>query len=211
MLTATIIALLSISLAMFLYNQAPAVVDRLPKKIWNVGLPPGTTASIGVGTNVTLLASPDSSGAAESIGTGTVVNATSTTLRLEGVQIKPGKDGSLIAALLPAAAAPGTASTLVTAPQGEPPVQAQLVGGALIAVVLLVGALVGYWLAGVRVKTVEWLIACDFEMKRVHWTTPREVMGNTIVVIGACVLLALVIFLADTGLSSLFGAIKLLG
>jgi preprotein translocase subunit SecE len=37
------------------------------------------------------------------------------------------------------------------------------------------------------------------------------VMGNTIVVIGACVLLALVIFLADTGLSSLFGAIKLLG
>ncbi len=208
MLTAAIIALLSISLAMFLWNQAPAVVDRLPKQLWNAGLAPGVTANIPAGTAVNLLAAPTATAPAEIIGTGLLTATTSTTVSLDNVKLNQGKDGSQIATLSPVDG--GTALPIVR-PQGEPPVQPQLVGGALLASVLLLGAILGYWIAGIRVGTVEWLIACDFEMKRVHWSSLREIMSNTTIVIGACVVLTLIIYAADLSLSSFFRAIKLLG
>ena len=87
-------------------------------------------------------------------------------------------------------------------------IEPTLLSGLMASVVIIVGALVAYWLVGVRQGTVEFLIATDFEMKRVNWSTPREIIGSTYVVIAACVLVTLSLFLFDRVFENFF---KLLG
>jgi preprotein translocase SecE subunit len=47
-------------------------------------------------------------------------------------------------------------------------------------------------------------------MKRVNWSTRKTIIGSTWVVIGACVLLALMLFVTDYGLQTIFRAMRLL-
>ena len=49
-------------------------------------------------------------------------------------------------------------------------------GGATAAIMLLGGALV-YWLIYIKSGTGEFLIATDGEMRKVNWSTRREIMG----------------------------------
>ncbi|MGA1045125.1 MAG: preprotein translocase subunit SecE [Phycisphaerales bacterium] len=51
-------------------------------------------------------------------------------------------------------------------------------------------SIVSYWLIGVWTRSVDFLIATDSEMKKVNWSTRREVMGSTAVVIGLSLLVA---------------------
>jgi len=61
-------------------------------------------------------------------------------------------------------------------------------GIATIFVAVLAG--LGYWLIGVNPRAVDFLIATDAEMKKVNWSTRREVLGSTAVVIGLSLLVA---------------------
>ncbi len=76
--------------------------------------------------------------------------------------------------------------------------------------ILLVGAIFLYWYVGVARRPVEFLIASDGEMKKVNWTSYREVKGSTIVVIVATFLIAGILYLVDMGFSFLFSAIGVL-
>jgi preprotein translocase SecE subunit len=51
---------------------------------------------------------------------------------------------------------------------------------------------------------VDFLIATDSEMKKVNWTTGKELMGSTKVVIGFVFVMALVLFLYDLFFATLF-------
>jgi len=81
-----------------------------------------------------------------------------------------------------------------------------------IGAVLLVGALaaVGWWLIGVRRRSVDFLIACEGEMKKVNWSTRREVMGSTWVVIMLTLFIALFCFVWDLVFNTFFQAINVL-
>lgn len=54
--------------------------------------------------------------------------------------------------------------------------------GAAVLVIAVFG-LVGYWLIGRRARTVDFLIATEGEMKKVNWSTRREVVGSTVIVL----------------------------
>ena len=54
---------------------------------------------------------------------------------------------------------------------------------AVAAIVIAVFGLVGYWLIGRRARSVDFLIATEGEMKKVNWSTRREVVGSTIIVL----------------------------
>ncbi|MBL8964243.1 MAG: preprotein translocase subunit SecE [Phycisphaerae bacterium] len=54
------------------------------------------------------------------------------------------------------------------------------------------------------------MIATDGEMKKVNWSTRREVLGSTWVVIGACFLIATFLFIVDIAFSSFFEFVGLL-
>jgi len=75
---------------------------------------------------------------------------------------------------------------------------------------MLFGAVFLFWYVGMARRPVEFLIATDGEMKKVNWTSYREVKGSTIVVIVATFLIAGILFLVDMGFSWLFGAIGVL-
>lgn len=78
----------------------------------------------------------------------------------------------------------------------------------IAGVILLIGAVVVYLFVASKRQTVDFLIATDGEMKKVNWSTRREVQGSTVVVVIASFLLALLIFALDFGFGAFF---KLIG
>ncbi|MEX0876836.1 MAG: preprotein translocase subunit SecE [Phycisphaerales bacterium] len=75
---------------------------------------------------------------------------------------------------------------------------------------MLLGAICLYIFVGTKKSTVEFLVATDGEMKKVNWTSYREVKGSTIVVITATFLIAGFLFLVDTAFSWVFSEIGVL-
>jgi len=76
--------------------------------------------------------------------------------------------------------------------------------------VMLLGAIALFMFVGSSKKSVEFLVATDGEMKKVNWTTYREVKGSTIVVIAATFLIAGFLFIVDIVFSKFFTFIKVL-
>jgi len=81
--------------------------------------------------------------------------------------------------------------------------------GIPLAVAVLVG-LVIYWIVGVNRKSCDFMIATDGEMKKVNWTTKKEIQAATKVVILVTLLTALLLFLVDYVFMSFFSAINVL-
>ncbi|MEM1011796.1 MAG: preprotein translocase subunit SecE [Planctomycetota bacterium] len=80
-------------------------------------------------------------------------------------------------------------------PQGDWRLLAALAGLALVLVVVT-------WLLMNRPKHAEFLINTDGEMKKVKWSTWRELVGNTKVVIGFMFLVAALLFSYDVVFST---------
>ena len=68
------------------------------------------------------------------------------------------------------------------------------------AAVLVLGVFtwLGYWLFGVNQRVVEFTIATESEMKKVNWSTKREILGSTWVVIALTFFISLLCFGFDT-------------
>ncbi len=77
-------------------------------------------------------------------------------------------------------------------------------------VVILLGAVIVFWFTGSNKKMVDFLVATDGEMKKVNWSTKKEIIGSTQVVIVAAVLISLILFIIDIGFSNFFRMIGVL-
>ncbi|MAY75243.1 MAG: preprotein translocase subunit SecE [Phycisphaerae bacterium] len=88
-----------------------------------------------------------------------------------------------------------------------PPVYLQ---AAVAGAIILIGAVALYWFVGANPKSCEFLIATDGEMRKVNWSTPREIRGSTIVVIVAAFLIAAILWIIDLGFQQTFDAIGVL-
>jgi preprotein translocase subunit SecE len=71
------------------------------------------------------------------------------------------------------------------------------------------GAL-AYWVSFSNRKSSDFMIATEGEMKKVSWSSRREVIGSTKVVIVITILLAALLFLVDLLFQHLFRAIGVL-
>mgnify|MGYP001497134104 CR=1 FL=1 len=76
-------------------------------------------------------------------------------------------------------------------------------GGVAVLTVAISG-LIGYHLLGRKPKLVEFMIATEGEMRKVNWSTRREVVGSTILVILLTLFIALFCQVADLGFSAFF-------
>ena len=77
-------------------------------------------------------------------------------------------------------------------------------------VVVAMGALV-YWLVGKNRRTCDFLILTEGEMKKVSWSTGREVVGSTKVVIFVVIAMTLLLFCVDYVFIRFFRLIGVLG
>lgn len=83
----------------------------------------------------------------------------------------------------------------------------QGVGAGLI---VLVGAIIVYWLVYHKPRSSEFLISTEGEMKKVNWSTRREILGSTWVVMGISLLLVVSLLAVDLVFSRFFHWIKVL-
>lgn len=86
----------------------------------------------------------------------------------------------------------------------------QYLQGGVAIVILFVGGLLVYWLCYAKPRTSEFLIATEGEMKKVNWSTRREIIGSTWVVITVAFIIASLIFVVDIGFSEFFKAVGVL-
>lgn len=87
--------------------------------------------------------------------------------------------------------------------------QIYLQGGVAIGIIVL-GAVVLLYFCYASRKTVDFLIATEGEMKKVNWSSRREVLGSTWVVIAISLIIAAILLVADISFASFFRAINLL-
>ena len=80
----------------------------------------------------------------------------------------------------------------------------------IASAIILLGSVALFMFIGINRKTSEFLIATDGEMKKVNWSTPREIRGSTVVVIVASFLIAGILFVIDQAFAWAFSAIDLL-
>ena len=71
-------------------------------------------------------------------------------------------------------------------------------------IVVIVGGLIGYYLLGRKPKLVDFMIATEGEMRKVNWSTRREIVGSTVLVILLTLLTAVYCQIADLGFSAFF-------
>lgn len=80
---------------------------------------------------------------------------------------------------------------------------------AVLGGIALVLALVAWWLIN-RPRSAEFLIATDGEMKKVNWTSRRELIGSTKVVVFFMFFIAAVLFVYDIIFGYAFFLMKVL-
>ncbi len=224
MMTACLIAVATLASAGWTYQQGSLIADRLPKSGYQVQVTlsgaapaPDTKVEFFPRTDPQVIPSP--------IGTATIAvfEQGSGLTNFTNVAMNTGREiaeaGSIrhpTVAALPGGTVSDTAGDTIgtwgsnVPVQPVPMVDPQLVQGGLAATVLLVGTMLAFWLAGRREKTVDFLIATDFEMKKVNWSTPKEVIGATWVVIGAAVLISASLFAFDMTFRAFFKFIGIL-
>lgn len=204
-MTACLIAVVTAATAGFAWQQAVVIVDRLPKNDWVMGLRLNS-GNPSADSSVNLLAD-----AGTVIGTATVVGykPAEQTVRLSNLVMQPGM--TVDSALKIEAGGPIAVAGDLIAPRIQQPfVEPIYMQGAMAGVILVLGFIVAYWLVGTRQRTVDFLVATDFEMKKVNWSTPREIMGSTWVVVGACIFVAVSMFTFDLLFKTFFQVIGVL-
>ena len=79
------------------------------------------------------------------------------------------------------------------------------IGGAVFVLLML-----WFWKLMNKPGHVDFLIATDSEMKKVNWTTRKELIGSTRVVVFFVILISAVLFLLDIGFGYLFYVFRVL-
>ncbi|HHN77587.1 MAG TPA: preprotein translocase subunit SecE [Phycisphaerales bacterium] len=75
---------------------------------------------------------------------------------------------------------------------------------------MLLGSVAVYWFVGSNRRTVDFLINTDGEMRKVNWSTKKEIIGSTQVVIVAAFIIAAFLFLIDISFQQFFQFIGVL-
>ncbi len=71
-------------------------------------------------------------------------------------------------------------------------------------VVIAVGGWIGYYIIGLKPRVVDFMIATEGEMKKVNWSSRREILGSTWVVIALTAFIALFCFAFDRVFQQIF-------
>ena len=93
--------------------------------------------------------------------------------------------------------------------QGDDVLSLLITTGIPIAFALMLGSLL-WWVSFSSRKSSDFMIATEGEMKKVNWSTRKEIIGSTKVVIMFTVLMALFLFVVDIVFQTAFGAFGVL-
>lgn len=211
-MTAAMIAVVTFATAGWLMGQMSVLASKLPVRAWSgeIQSPVGEPAA---GQRVKLLTSESATAPAEVLGTAEIVgyDSGSQTVRLGSfVPAKEGLEAASASTIAKADDGTGFSAPIRGTLRTVPVVQPVILQGIAAAIVLLTGAGLAYYFAGVRPSSVEFLISTDMEMKKVNWSTKKDIKNSTLVVVGAAFLLAGVLLGIDLAFQEFFRLIDVL-
>jgi len=76
--------------------------------------------------------------------------------------------------------------------------------------VLVVFGLLGYWILALNRKVSDFLIATEGEMKKVNWSTRKDIIGSTKVVVIMTMFMGILLFTVDMFFMGVFSSIGVL-
>jgi len=91
--------------------------------------------------------------------------------------------------------------------EGVQPVYISATGAVIYLGVL---GVIAYYLIGLKPRVVDFMIAVEGEMKKVNWSSKREILGSTWVVIGFTLFIAVFCWLFDSGFAWFFTQLDVL-
>ena len=197
-MTAVVAGVLVLSTAGWLYKQMSAV--RLPIKRWDIAVL-GATGQPTVGDTIRLFAGDQkfASGILEGVDpVGTTLLLRVVSLRVTDANFDPIQATTITSA---GGFSGVTARNGVTAIQIFEQIYLQ---AGVAALALLLGAALVYLMTAVRPGPVEFLISTDGEMKKVNWSTRRDIYRSTLVVIFASLFIASGLFVVDSAFAAFF-------
>lgn len=206
-LTAVFGGVLVLAAAAWLYGQA--LLIPLPDRAWITSY--GSSAEFTVGQQVELLGETGL-GDRPVLGTATVetVEASSDggVLTVIDWQLQ----GEALRSQIEALRAQGGQIATISGGgvRGVPIVERIYVQGGMVVLTVLLGATVIVYFVAIKKGSVDFLIATDGEMRKVNWSTRKDVINSTWVVIGASALLGLYLFGFDFIFQLFFQAIGVL-
>jgi preprotein translocase SecE subunit len=92
----------------------------------------------------------------------------------------------------------------------EYPISGMWIRVGLTVAAVGIPAFILYWVVGVNRRSCDFMIATEGEMKKVNWTTKRQLKASTAVVIVVTILMALLLFVVDLAFMHFFSAINVL-
>lgn len=214
-LTAVAILGLVLSGAAWLWKQVEALPVPLVAHTLTINEP---ADRVQPGAAVALLSSPAGRNAtpetSQKIGSATVARVVGSgdkrsVIEVTGLALDP---GHRLAEVVAARVGPEESGAFfqIGSTTGVPKFQIVWVQAAVAGSAALAGLLFIYWLVGRRQRSVDFLIATDAEMKKVNWSTRKNIIDSTIVVVSACFLIAGFLFIIDLLFKTIFQAIGVL-
>lgn len=213
-MSAVLGAMAALATAAWLYQQLSAVT--LPVRAWTVAVEGLSGPAPSAGQQVRLEYDTQAAGAAPEFKGAATVDAyqpstpTSGQLTISAVELVEGARDPADANAIRIGEGAGATTGSITQAAGVPIFEPLYLQAGVVVVVLVIGAIVVYWLVGRKPQSVDFLIATDGEMKKVNWSTRKEIVGSTWVVIAASVLIAVFVFGWDFVFSSFMRAIGVL-
>ncbi len=210
-LTATMIGVITLAAAAWMWSQMARLHERLPRVTWIMEVSP-IPESAAPGQTVTLLAKGVGATPGPSIGSGVLVEKASKSVVLKDVQMSdPVADASATGTIeFPGAAGASPTRGAVARSSGTRAIEVGLLQGLAAGLVILIGAIIGYYATALHQRFVDFLISTDGEMKKVNWSTVRDIRMSTTVVIFAALLLAGSLFVVDLAFKWFFQSIGVL-
>ncbi len=171
--------LLVLATAAWLWGETNAL--NLPNSAWDVTLSEDATGALTPGQTVTLFGDSSETGELIEIGTMLVESYDASEFQSKVRLIEPQLAEGLVPSDIKVVEADGFHAAIGEGGsiQPIPVVELLYVQGTVAGLALLLGAVVVFYLIGSRPSSCEFLIATDGEMKKVNWSTRREVFGST--------------------------------
>ncbi len=196
-LTAVGLGALALSGALWLYEQVGAY--PVPQSTWALRVS-AIDGSATTGQGLTLYS--DAAGTTP-MGTATVSSVSPTGGEVQITSISTTGGASPLSIQRIESSADGFRAS-VSERRGMPDFSVTYLQAGAAALVIVLAAVFVYWVVAIRPRANEFFISVDNEMRKVNWSTRREIIGSTWVVIAVSFGIATTLFVVDNLFSTFF-------
>jgi preprotein translocase SecE subunit len=210
-LTATVMGVVTLLGCAWLWNQLESYTP--PVREWTATVQGLAQVAAGTPVELRLENTPEGPGSliARGVATGIDITSAGGHLHLKDLIVEPtfsiDRTKKIVLGAGGGAESKIAAVSSVVAIPSFDKIYIQAVG---VGILMLAATLFGFWFIGTKPSSSEFLIATDGEMKKVNWSSRKDIIGSTQVVVMWCVLLAAGLFLVDTLFAKFFNLINVL-